>query len=202
MAEPRPEDKLPTAEAEAEVVTEAVVTTPPVDLLNLLDPQRPRDRWRPLWALLSLLALAGLIAQAGWLYREPLYKALPFTRSIWPPLCAQLGCKPPLLQDADVLRIDNVVLEAQPGQPDLVHWSLELSNKADYPVAMPLLELSLTNTQNEVVARRILTPQQYAPQLPGHATLSAGSAMAIQQWLKLDGVTATGYKVDVAYRQP
>lgn len=199
-AKPSPADLAPVTPAPALPanlpVKAAASPDTTFDLANLLMPP-PKSRMRWLWGALSLPLLALVLLQGAWLLREPLYKSWPTSRTWWPPLCERLGCTPPLLRDKQALLVDNVALEELSTSPHVVRWTADLHNTADYPVALPHLELTLTDVHDQAVVRKVFTPADYAPGASG--TLTAGNTLSVRRVLGLSVAGASGYRVLAFY---
>jgi hypothetical protein len=58
-------------------------------------------------------------------------------------------------------------------QPDAFRLQFTLANAASMPVALPALELTLTDSQDQAVIRRVLQPTELGPDAPA-ALLAAG----------------------------
>ncbi|MDA8384593.1 MAG: DUF3426 domain-containing protein [Betaproteobacteria bacterium] len=181
---PEPDDKSPREEEE--------------------EPRRARARKGiPGWVLalgsfLSALALAG---QLAYVYRVALAARLPAVEPALAAGCALLGCSIPLPHEINRISIDSYEMTAQPNQPSVVVLRATLRNAAPYPEAFPLLELTLTNDANQVLARRILRPVDYAP--PG-TNIGQGIAghdvVSVTRYLSIAGLNASGYTLYPFYR--
>lgn len=112
--------------------------------------------------LLLVLALTGLLlSQWVWHERDQVAARWPAARPLLQSVCAKAGC-----EIAPVRRIDDVVIDSSHLARRLGSFyvfDLVLRNKADVPVAMPALELSLTGPRNDLLARRVFLPRE----LPG-----------------------------------
>ncbi|MCB6183417.1 DUF3426 domain-containing protein [Leeia sp. TBRC 13508] len=172
---------------------------PDLDLSALLEyGQRKRFSWT--WFLLALITCFVLIAQCVWIWREPLLKSWPASKQIWTTLCPKLTCEVPLVKDATALAVDNVTLEEKSRQPKTVILSLELRNGADYAVAYPMLALTLTDTNNQPVAKKVLSPTDYLnPKDKKQTTLPGGSGLTLKVPLALDEINPAGYAVEAYY---
>ena len=73
-------------------------------------------------------------------------------------------------------------------------------NRAGYPQAYPWLELSLTDTQDAAIARRVFLPAEYLPQrLSSSQPFAAASDIAVRLWIDAQGIGAAGYRLYVFY---
>lgn len=164
-----------------------------------LEPVRSRRRW--LWLLGILLLLLVLAGQALYFFRTELASRYPAAKPFLLEYCAVLRCTVPLPANPDLLSIDSSNLEADPQQASQVTLHAILRNRARFAQEYPQLELSLTDTQDKVVARRIFSPREYA----GNADLARGMPPneEVQVKLRLDigDLKASGYRVFLFYPQ-
>jgi len=127
--------------------------------------QPPAAPRRPLRvALLALAALAlALVLQLAYVARDRLAAAWPATRPLLERLCAATGCSVAWPHRADLLAIEASDLQARPERPNVLILTATLRNRGELAVARPALELTLTNAQDQALARRILLPADYLP---------------------------------------
>jgi hypothetical protein len=67
----------------------------------------------------------------------------------------------PLPQKIDLIAIDSSELESDPDQSNLITLHVLIHNRAPYAQAHPSLELTLTDMQDRVIARRAFSPADY-----------------------------------------
>lgn len=107
--------------------------------------------------LAGVLLLGVLLLQVALQERDRLASQYPAIRPLLQVLCAPLQCRidPPR-------RITDVVIDSSSfnkARGDGYVLAVTLRSRADFPVATPALELTLTDTQEQPVLRRVLTPQ-------------------------------------------
>ena len=152
------------------------------------------------WVAASALALLLLLAQSLFLLRSQIALVLPQTKPMLEQLCGALGCKVELPRNAQLLSIDESDLQEHPDHKDVFLLTAVIVNRAPYPQAYPLLEVTLTDLRDATVMRRTLQPQEYLP--PGIAIdkgLGAQSDARIKLAFTAAGIPATGYRVFVRY---
>jgi hypothetical protein len=184
---------------------------PPISasMAVLLDTERdvafdfgPQSRPRPsrLWWLGSVLLLLALAVQAGYRYRGEIVVLLPEAKPLVQRICAEFGCDVPLPRRAELLSIESSDLQADGTHPSVMVLTATLRNRAGFIQAFPALELTLTSTQDQTVARRVLTSKDYAPQNtrsePGFA---AGSEVQIRVYIEAAAIKPTGYRLYLFY---
>ncbi|CAB3804205.1 hypothetical protein LMG28688_05934 [Paraburkholderia caffeinitolerans] len=155
--------------------------------------------WRIVGVLIALALLATLAAQLAWWMRETVMVYWPASQPYYQQACAQLGCqlRPP--RDIDGLQVRPSDLR-QVDDPHHLELKVPLHNRFDVALAWPAMELTLLDRQNNIVLRRVLFPQDYAP--PG-THIEAGMAPHITQTMivRLDtgNVVASNFRIEIFY---
>jgi predicted Zn finger-like uncharacterized protein len=164
---------------------------------------RPRRRSTAASALylVAIVALvAGLVAQGVWHYRDAIAAHWPSTRPMLASLCAAAGCTIRPLREIGWLSIDASDLQADAAHKGLLTLTATVRNRANYAVAYPHLELTLTDAQDNVVVRRALAPPEYAG---GTVDVGAGIArngeLAVKLFIDASATTQAGYRVYLFY---
>lgn len=163
---------------------------------------RRRAFWRSpaMRVALSLVALtlvALLLAQWAVHERDRLAARHPALAPLLAQLCEPLGCRVGAARHIESIVIDSTALVRRLG--NFHSFDLVLKNTAPMPLALPALELSLTDTGDEVIARRVFLPHE----LPGApAVLPAHGTVAISLRLSLavgESLPMAGYRALVFY---
>jgi predicted Zn finger-like uncharacterized protein len=121
--------------------------------------------------LLAGLVLAGLLAlQVAWHDRDRLALTQPQLRPALAWMCSVLQCKlgPPR-------QIESIVIESSGFtrvRNDTYRLAFTLRNTARTQVAVPAMELTITDTADQPIARRVLLPAELGA--PGEALAPAG----------------------------
>lgn len=188
-------DNVADLRAEPEFVAEA----PPPEFMRQAE---RRARWtspgaRLALALTSLALLALLAAQAALHYRNLVVTLFPDTRPALQALCDLTGCRIEPLRRIDDIVIESSALNALPGG-DAVRLSVVLRNRGVFPLALPAIELTLTDGAGQMIARRILTPADFGS-TGAAAVLPAASEAPLQLVLTTSGRRASGYTVEPFY---
>lgn len=161
--------------------------------------ERQARRERPLalagLALLCLALLLGLGLQAAFHFRDLLAATTPALRPALEAMCNVLACRIEPLRRIDDIVIESSTLAAAPGG-EAVRLSLVLRNRGALPLAMPSIELTLTDAGGQMLARRALAPADFAVSA---ATLQAGSEQALQLVMSTGSRRASGYTVEPFY---
>ncbi|WP_332777287.1 DUF3426 domain-containing protein [Polaromonas sp.] len=127
--------------------------------------------------LLATLALQGMVQQ-----RDRLAALEPRLQPWLQLLCVQLDC-----EIGPLRHIESVVVDSSSFNKlgsDAYRLSFTIKNTSAVPLAMPSLELSLTDSQEQALVRRVLTPAQFGARA---GTLEAGADFAGMVVLKVSG---------------
>lgn len=158
----------------------------------------PVSQW--LFRTLSLLLLILLFLQGVYFTRTSLAANYPHTKPWLQELCKPLHCEVSLPQDITQLTIDDADIQEHKERQGVLTFSSVLMNHGTVVQAYPKVELTLTNTADEAVLRKILQPSEYLP-----ATVNRTSGLAPQQEqsvkvvLGVDEKLVTGFRVAIAY---
>jgi len=161
-----------------------------------------RAVWRKPWVrvslLLLLLALTALLALQVTIARhDQLASHLPAARPALETLCAPLDCEVQAPRQLEHVVIDSsILLRRSHG-----HYSFNvvIRNRSDREVAMPAIELTLTDIHDQILVRRVLPPEEW----PRSAdTLGPGAEWSLQFELALDhpnDQVMTGFRAILFY---
>ena len=160
----------------------------------------PRSRYRSSWmAACALLALV-LMAQLAFHYRGEIALLFPEARPVLAELCSTLGCAVSLPRRADMISIESSDLQADPSNAGVMVLTATLRNRAGFPQTHPAIELTLTDTQDQPLARRILQVQDYAGRSANVETGFPGnSELAVRIYMEASSLKATGYRLYLFY---
>jgi len=161
-------------------------------------PEEKPSRWPfVLAALLLALVFAG---QAVFHFRSEIAVTVPALRPALEALCRSLDVDLPLPRHVELVSIETSDLQADPARSNLLVLNASLRNRANYGQAYPSLELSLTDTADGAIARRVLRPAEYLPKkLLEDKVFAANSDVAIRLWIEAKGISAAGYRLYVFY---
>jgi predicted Zn finger-like uncharacterized protein len=124
-----------------------------------------RERWQRPGVRLALSTSCGLLAialsaQIGFHWRDRLAASKPALRPLLAATCGLVGCELQAPRVLDALVVDGTTVSRQ-GAQDAFRLSVQLRNRADHPVAVPHLELNLTDAQGRLILRRVLKPADF-----------------------------------------
>jgi predicted Zn finger-like uncharacterized protein len=146
----------------------------------------------------AALALAlGLVSQVAVHQRDALVARYPALGPVLSALCQPLSCELGPVHRIESVVIDSSTLVRRLGS--FYSFDLVLRNSAPIPVAVPALELSLTDTRDAVIVRRVFLREELpgAPQvLPPQGNLSLSLRLSIAE----QGTSSmSGYRALVFY---
>jgi hypothetical protein len=110
-------------------------------------------------------------------------------------LCNIGGCRIETPRRLDSLAVDNSNLAPTEGMT-VYRLSLVLRNSGDVAVTMPALDLTLTDAQGRLIARRVLLAVELGA---AQGTLPAGGAMPLQALLDTGETRVAGYTIEAFY---
>jgi hypothetical protein len=161
-------------------------------------PESPRRA--ALWTVLALILAMVLVAQSAYAFRTELMVLLPQTRGYYVRLCESVGCVIGLPKLSNYLHIEASDLKAaDPAHPYEIQLLLSVRNRAPVELAYPAFELTLTNSNEQAVARRVFLPAEYLPPAAQAGGLKAGTELPIQLYLDTGTLRAAGYRLYLFY---
>lgn len=137
--------------------------------------------------LVSLLLAAVLLLQVLLQQRDSVATMAPALKPWLQALCGQLHCEVKPLRRIEALVIDSSSFNKI--DADSYRLSFSLKNTGTVPVAMPALEVTLTDTQEQALVRRVLMPAQFGAENP---TLAAGAEFAGLVLMQVSAADAPG----------
>ena len=127
--------------------------------------------------------------------RDLLAAAAPPLQPALQALCVVAACRIEPLRRIDDIVVESSALTAAPGG-DVARLSVVLRNRGALPLAMPAVELTLTDLSGQVLARRVLSPSDFAITNP---TLAAASESSLQLVLATPGQRPSGFTIEPFY---
>ena len=167
-------------------------------------PASPKPHWaRVLFYTVAIVFLVLLVAaQAVFHFRDAIATFWPVARPAFVRVCAAAGCAIRPLRDAAMshLSIEASDLQADPAHRGLLILTVTVRSRAEWWLAYPHLELTLTDAQDRIVVRRVLAPADYAG---GTADLQRGIApngeIAVKVFIDASATSQAGYRLYMFY---
>jgi predicted Zn finger-like uncharacterized protein len=161
-------------------------------------PPARRPGWT--WAIASAVALIALAAQFAFHFRGEIALLWPAAKPTLASVCAELGCDLPLPKRAELMSIEASDLQADGANSGVMVLSATLRNRAAFPQQFPSLELTLTNAQDQAVARRVLYARDYlARGTSVDAGFAGNSELAVRVFIEAAALKPTGYRLYLFY---
>lgn len=159
-------------------------------------PGAPQTAFVLVAAVLALL-LAG---QAVFHFRSEIAASAPSLQRALITYADLFGAGLPPLRRAEMISIEGSDLQADPARRGQLLLLATLANRAPYAQALPLLELTLTDTHDQAVARKVFTPEQYLPDAAAAAApFAPRSEVALRLAVETHDIAAAGYRLYVFY---
>lgn len=152
-----------------------------------------------LWSAGILLLTLLAIAQLAYLFRTELVIAQPALKPVFEQACARVGCTLPAPRRADLISIESSELNPDTERAPLLRLNALLRNGATHAQDWPHLELSLTDTSDRPIVRRVLAPADYLPADRQGSEFAAASEQAVSVLVDPTDTNAGGYRLYVFY---
>ncbi|HJV68526.1 DUF3426 domain-containing protein [Ideonella sp.] len=136
-----------------------------------------------------------LVLQVAYEYREPLAAQVPALAPALHAGCEQLGCRIGAPRAIERIRLDASDL-TRTEQAQVLRFTAELHNSADFAVRAPALDLSFTDALGRVVSRKVLQPTELG--LRGEA-IDADAQWRVDARLAVGELQIAGYTVEAFY---
>ncbi|HRD95389.1 MAG TPA: DUF3426 domain-containing protein [Rubrivivax sp.] len=147
-------------------------------------------------ATLGLLAVVMLLGQILLEYRDLAAARFPGIRPALESTCAALGCRVEAARAINSLAVESSGL-VRIERSNIYRLQVALRNRAGIDVALPLLDLSFTDSQGRLIARKVLRPTELGV---SQSTLGAGRELALQTTLQTGaGEPISGYTIELFY---
>lgn len=203
--EPEPEEESrPPQDGDSDSVETPAPAAPakPADEPDLpeewVTPPSPAPARRWPWAIGVLLLLALGAGQLLYYFRVELAVMVPELRPTLVAACELAGCTVPHPRKPELAGIESSDLA--PAGDERLLLTATLRNRAPFAQEYPYLELTLTDTHDAPLLRKVLAPTDW---LPAGQNAAAGFAargeVAVKLLLEAPGVPAAGYRLYLFY---
>lgn len=171
--------------------------------LSFMQASRAASFWRhplvrALLFLLALLLTLALLLQVAVQERDRLAAQFPAWRPALRALCEPLACRVGRLQQIESVVIDSSSFSKV--APGLYRLGFTLKNTVGVELALPALELMLTDAQEQALARRVLRSGELQfdlAVLPANSELSGSLMLSVQT--PEDAAPLAGYRLLAFY---
>ncbi len=161
----------------------------------------PPPRRTVLWSMVSLLLVLAAAAQAAYAFQTQILMHYPQVRPLFERACSLVGCEVGLPRQAEWLDIQASDLQLpDPARPNEVELTALVRNRARVAVDYPAFELTLTDSADRVIARRVFLPAEYlGREADSTQGLQARAELPLRLYLDTGNVRASGYRLYLFY---
>ena len=195
------EEEGAVGDAAAPEAPVADTTTPePHPAPGFLREAERNARWQRPKVRIALALGAGALAIIGVLqmthhFRDAAAVRWPGLRPMLAQWCGIAGCTIEPLRRIDAISVESTALAKAPGT-EAFRLAVGLRNRGSVPIALPSIDLSLTDGAGRLVARKALAAAEFKPT---SLLLQPGADVILQTLLSTRGLQVTGYTVEVFY---
>ncbi len=140
------------------------VEEPQFDIAEiLLEPEKPAQsrRSRTLWGLATLLLVLFMAAQIAWFQRDLLLDYYPELKPWAHQLCEKLDCELIRNYHTSDIKLLNRDVRLHPNYPNALLVNATMSNESGHVQPYPRIQLSLFDTNGDMIASRKFNPDEY-----------------------------------------
>jgi predicted Zn finger-like uncharacterized protein len=161
--------------------------------------KRQRSAWWSVSAFLLVAALAGQMVSSQWYELGQNYALRPWLERI----CDTFPCTLSPMADLQALRSDSLVVRSHAEIANALNVTLIFRNESAFDQVLPVLNLHFMNADNELIAARQFTPDEYLPAtLADMAVLPAGAPVQVSFDIIDPGIEAINYEVSFGPQVP
>ncbi|MCF8198310.1 MAG: DUF3426 domain-containing protein [Sulfuritalea sp.] len=187
------------ASAFLEAKTEAEIEPDPPAWNETFPEPLPTPRRWP-WVILCLLAFCGISLQAALAFRVEMVVLWPETRPALVALCDVAGCNIGLPTRIGLVGIEASDLFPDSGRKGRLALTATLKSRAPFAQQYPHIELTLTDTADRAIARKVLAPAEYLPaSTPVSNGMPPNADIAIAIGIEPIEMAASGYRLYLFY---
>lgn len=195
--EPQAASESEDQAAEPGAAGEETQPAPPAFLLR--DSQPARRGFPLVYAFGAALLALLLLAQIATIYRAEILVQFPAARPALTQLCRTFQCTVNWPARGELLAVMGTELQQLPGTSAL-ELTAVVRNRGSFTLALPAIEVTLTDTQNRTLARKVFAPVDYLagerdPSAAMAAGLEAGADLTIRIPFESRGLNAAGFVV-------
>jgi predicted Zn finger-like uncharacterized protein len=152
------------------------------------------------WGFGVFLAAILLTTQSAFFFRSDIVSGYPQTRPYFAMSCELLGCALQWSRDTKALKIESSDLIEEVGKPGSFLLTATLLNRSASIQDFPWIELSLTDTNNQTLTRRVVEPHAYLgrPLRPDEG-MKPGTETNLNLHLEAATDRSTGYHLLLFY---
>ena len=156
---------------------------------------------RNIWMILAaILLLIAAILQSIYFLRSTIAVNYPQLKPHLEEACRHLNCSVNLPQHLDLLTIDDSDMQESDDYQNVINFSSLLINNAPHAQAFPNIELTLTDTDDQPVLRKLVPPKDYLNSGVNIADgMTANEEVRINLAINVQNLSVAGYRVLITY---
>jgi len=156
---------------------------------------------RNIWVILAaVLLLIAAILQSIYFLRSTIAVNYPHLKPHLEEACRHLSCTVNLPQHLDLLTIDDSDMQESDDYQDVINFSSLIINNARHAQAYPNIELTLTDTDDKPVLRKLVPPQEYLDSGVNIVNgMLANEEVRINLAINVQNLSVAGYRVLLTY---
>jgi predicted Zn finger-like uncharacterized protein len=187
------------AVSEAFASADTATTEADEEDVSFLREQAPMRGFSVVYGGGSLLLALLLLLQAAVVFRTELLTRWPELRPRLADVCEIYGCSVGWPTRAEQLAVIGTELQAVPGT-DILELTAVIRNRAPFRMSLPAVEVTLTDTVNRTLARKVFAPVDYLssggePSSRISEGLGPGSDIVVRIVFEARGLNAAGFVV-------
>jgi predicted Zn finger-like uncharacterized protein len=203
ISSPTPEAE-PTSETESKNQSETPTEEqkPVVELDNIFNKKSAKEpkQYSFLVGFFSFLLVITLILQSTYFLRNEIARQFPPTKPLLERACIPLKCTIDLAKNLDLITIGDSDMQEDDTYQSVIKFSSSLKNNANYPQAYPNIELTLTDTDDRPVIKKLITPKGYlVPKEKIKHGLDPHETATIKLSFRADDPSVASYRILLLY---
>lgn len=200
LAEDTVQLRSPTAVLESSLSGRGIEVTDDAAAPEFIRHAQLRARWqspvmRALLAISVLVLVAVLALQSAHHYRNLIAAKWPDAAPALAAWCGAMVCAIEAPSRIEDVAVESTAL-TRAGAPDAFKLAVVLRNRGTISVALPSVDLTLTDASGQLVARRMLAPRDFRA---ASTVMKPGGESALQLTFTAGNARVTGYTVEVFY---
>jgi len=158
-------------------------------------------RSNTLWTSGSVLLLV-LLASQTLFFNFDAWSRTPQWRPVYQSLCGVIGCQLPSIQNVSAMSTRNLVVRSHPDLINALVVDVLLQNSLDYAQPFPDLALTFTDINDNTVASRVFSPDEYlSGEASGRNTIPARTPVHVALEIVDPGDSAISYAIKLVGNQ-
>ncbi|QVL46472.1 MAG: zinc-ribbon domain-containing protein [Methylophilaceae bacterium] len=152
------------AELDSKLASQAEIQEPAVNVDTIFLSTRPANKPSQYSSLIKLICFLLIILaaiQATYFLRHAVARQFPVIKPLLERACIPLKCTIDLSKHLDLISIGDSDMQEDDTYQSVIKFSSSITNNAHYPQAYPNIELTLTDSDDRAVIKKLITPKNY-----------------------------------------